>query len=116
MWRPVVRHLDLGPACPGRASEPFHFARAFKATTGLSPRQFVIARRVQRATLLLAASDMPVAEVAAAVSNLSSSGGSSAGTWACCLGSCGRTARLDPSRHARSCQHRDHGSDPAPVP
>jgi AraC family transcriptional regulator len=34
---------------------PFHFARAFKATTGQAPHQFVTARRMDRATTLLLA-------------------------------------------------------------
>jgi len=46
---------------------PFHFAHAFKVTTGLSPHQFVMARRMHRATLLLTGTAMPVAQVAAAV-------------------------------------------------
>lgn len=46
---------------------PFHFAHAFKATTGLSPHQFVMARRMHRATLLLTGTTMPVPQVAAAV-------------------------------------------------
>lgn len=46
---------------------PFHFARAFKATTGMTPHQFVTARRMHRATRLLAASNLPVTEVGAAV-------------------------------------------------
>ena len=46
---------------------PFHFARAFKATTGLSPHQFVMARRMHRATLLLTGTAMPVPQVAATV-------------------------------------------------
>jgi AraC family transcriptional regulator len=32
---------------------PDHFARQFKAATGLAPHQFVIARRVERAQQLL---------------------------------------------------------------
>jgi AraC family transcriptional regulator len=32
---------------------PYHFARRFKATTGLPPYQYVIARRVERAQHLL---------------------------------------------------------------
>jgi AraC-like DNA-binding protein len=32
---------------------PFHFARQFKAATGLAPHQYVIARRVERAQHLL---------------------------------------------------------------
>jgi len=45
---------------------PFHFAHAFKATTGLSPHQFVMARRMHRATLLLAGMAMAVPQIAAA--------------------------------------------------
>jgi AraC family transcriptional regulator len=71
----VSEYVDAG--LPGTLSldrlarvaglSPFHFARAFKAATGLSPHRFVIARRMHRATALLTASPMPVAEVAAAV-------------------------------------------------
>jgi len=52
---------------------PFHFARAFKATTGLAPHQFVTARRVNRATMLLLGSTVSVIDVAHAVglSNIS---------------------------------------------
>ena len=34
---------------------PYHFARQFKAATGLPPHQYVIARRVERAKQLLQA-------------------------------------------------------------
>jgi AraC family transcriptional regulator len=43
---------------------PFHFARAFKATTGLAPHRFVMARRIQRATALLGESTASVPEIA----------------------------------------------------
>ena len=44
---------------------PHHFARQFKATTGLPPHQYVIARRVERAQHLLAKHDeLGLAEVA----------------------------------------------------
>lgn len=46
---------------------PFHFARAFKATTGLAPHQFVTARRMHRATTLLLESPASVVEVAHAI-------------------------------------------------
>jgi AraC family transcriptional regulator len=46
---------------------PFHFARAFKASTGLAPHQFVTARRVDRAKTLLLGSDASVVDVAHAV-------------------------------------------------
>jgi AraC family transcriptional regulator len=42
-----------------------HFARQFQATTGLSPHQYVIARRIERAQHLLQADDeVGLAEVA----------------------------------------------------
>ena len=46
---------------------PFHFARAFKATTGLAPHQFVTSRRMHRATTLLVQSTAGVDQVAHAV-------------------------------------------------
>ena len=42
----------------------YHFIRAFKATTGLTPHSFVLAMRMQRARALLAATDLPVGAVA----------------------------------------------------
>lgn len=42
----------------------FHFARALKATTGLTPRALVTQRRVARARTLLVAGELPLAEVA----------------------------------------------------
>lgn len=52
---------------------PFHFARAFKATTGLAPHEYVTSRRMERAKALLLAGRQSVPEVAYAVglSNLS---------------------------------------------
>ena len=43
---------------------PAHFARQFKATKGLPPYQYVIARRVERAQHLLQADKLGLAEVA----------------------------------------------------
>jgi AraC-like DNA-binding protein len=44
----------------------YHFARQFTAATGLSPHQYVLARRVERALLLLQrGGDPSLAEVAA---------------------------------------------------
>jgi AraC family transcriptional regulator len=43
----------------------YHFARQFKASTGLPPHQYVILRRVDRAKQLLqAGTDLSLAEVA----------------------------------------------------
>jgi AraC family transcriptional regulator len=45
---------------------PYHFARQFKAATGLPPHQYVLARRVERAQeLLQGGGDSSLAEVAA---------------------------------------------------
>jgi AraC family transcriptional regulator len=46
---------------------PFHFARAFRATTGMAPHEFVTTRRMQRATSLLLQSNMSVIDVAHSV-------------------------------------------------
>jgi AraC family transcriptional regulator len=42
----------------------FHFSRAFKASTGVTPYQHVLTRRVDRAKILLADGDMPLHEIA----------------------------------------------------
>jgi len=46
---------------------PFHFARSFRRTTGLTPQQFVTARRMATAKDQLLASDKSVVEVAYAL-------------------------------------------------
>ena len=43
---------------------PFHFAREFARTTGLAPHRYVVRRRLDRAVLLLAQRDLPIADVA----------------------------------------------------
>jgi len=43
---------------------PFHFARCFKASMGLAPHQYVIARRMELAKRLLLATSLTVAEIA----------------------------------------------------
>ena len=45
----------------------YHFSRQFKRSTGLSPHQYVIQRRVERARELLSGTDLPVSDVASAV-------------------------------------------------
>ncbi len=46
---------------------PYHFARAFKRTTGLTPQQYLMQRRIERAKNLLAKDDLPIVEVSAQV-------------------------------------------------
>lgn len=45
----------------------FHFARRFKAATGLAPHEFVIHARLTEATRLLRETDLPLGEIAARV-------------------------------------------------
>jgi AraC family transcriptional regulator len=53
----IMENLDGGPTLEKMASianlSPYHFARQFKAATGLAPHQYLIARRVERAQQLL---------------------------------------------------------------
>lgn len=53
----IEGHLDADPTLADMAAiahlSPYHFARQFKATTGLPPHQYVIARRVERAKELV---------------------------------------------------------------
>jgi AraC-like DNA-binding protein len=51
----------------------FHFHRQFKKTTGLTPHQFVVQRRVEQAKILLAQANLPIIEVAARVGFLDQS-------------------------------------------
>jgi AraC family transcriptional regulator len=65
----IEDHLDACPTLDQMAAvvrlNPYHFARQFKAATGLPPHQYVIARRVERAKQLLhAGPDLSLAEVA----------------------------------------------------
>ena len=65
----VEENLDAGLTLEQIAAvahlSPYHFARQFKAATGLPPHQYVIARRVERAQQLLRERDRSLAEVAA---------------------------------------------------
>jgi AraC family transcriptional regulator len=53
----IIENLEGNPTLGQMAAvahlSPYHFARQFKAATGLSPYQFVISRRVERAQHLL---------------------------------------------------------------
>jgi AraC family transcriptional regulator len=46
----------------------FHFLRAFRRTTGLTPHGYVTARRMERALRLLQNTDRPISEIAARLS------------------------------------------------
>jgi AraC family transcriptional regulator len=66
----IDAHLDAELSLDDLASvthlSPYHFARMFKASTGLPPHQYVIARRIDRAKRLLRQDDeLTLAQVAA---------------------------------------------------
>jgi AraC family transcriptional regulator len=66
----LEEHLDPGPTLEQLAAvarlSAYHFARQFKAATGLPPHQYVILRRIERAKQLLqTGGDSSLAEVAA---------------------------------------------------
>jgi len=65
----IEEHLDAAPTLAEIAAAagltPYHFARQFKAATGLPPHRYVITRRVERAKhLLRVGTDLSLAEVA----------------------------------------------------
>jgi len=46
---------------------PYHFARLFKSATGVSPHRFVVHRRIEAATALIAGSKSSINSIARAV-------------------------------------------------
>jgi AraC family transcriptional regulator len=64
----IEAHLgdDLSLAAVAQAANysMYHFSRLFKASTGISPHGYIIRRRVERARLLLATTDWPLAHIA----------------------------------------------------
>jgi AraC family transcriptional regulator len=64
----IEAHLadDLSLAALAGAANysPYHFARLFKASTGTAPHGYIIRRRVERARLLLASTNWPLAHIA----------------------------------------------------
>jgi AraC family transcriptional regulator len=56
---------DLSLAEIAQAAElsPYHFARSFKQTTGLTPIQFLMQRRIEYAKSMLTESELPIVEI-----------------------------------------------------
>ena len=63
----LSQKLTLAGMAEAVHMSPYHFARSFKAATGLSPHRYVVRQRVERAKALLADTDLTIAEVARAV-------------------------------------------------
>ena len=66
----IIAHVEAKPSVTRIAAEcrlsPSHFTRAFKATTGLSPHQWLIRQRLLRAKQLMQSGGMRLAEIACA--------------------------------------------------
>jgi len=64
----VAAHLAgsirLGKLAAVAGLTPFHFARAFKVSTGLSPHAYVVHCRIEEAKRLLTTSTLPISEIA----------------------------------------------------
>ena len=63
----LAHDISLTSLAGAAGLSPFHFARLFKKSTGLSPHQYLLRLRVERARGLLMQSGASIAEVAVAV-------------------------------------------------
>lgn len=71
----VVEHMETMPESKLTLTSlaaliglsPFHFARAFKASTGMPPHRFQIELRIERAKKMLESTDISIADVSAAL-------------------------------------------------
>ncbi|MBS1790304.1 MAG: helix-turn-helix domain-containing protein [Acidobacteria bacterium] len=55
--------ISLAEIAQAAGLSPFHFARSFKQTTGLTPIQFLTQRRVEQAKQMLVEDELPIVEV-----------------------------------------------------
>ena len=56
--------LSLDELASHAGLSPFHFAKSFRAATGMPPHRYVLAQRVSRARVLLATTDAPLTDIA----------------------------------------------------
>ena len=61
----VAEAIELRDIAAAANLSVFHFARAFRNTTGITPYQYLLDIRMDRVRELLLAGDMPLAEIAA---------------------------------------------------
>lgn len=55
--------LSLGEIATVAELSQFHFARSFRKSVGMTPQQFVMQQRIERAKMLLANGDLPIVEI-----------------------------------------------------
>lgn len=60
----LAQTIGLADLAAATGLSLWHFARAFKATTGVSPHRYVMAYRIKRAKALLRSTQRPVTEIA----------------------------------------------------
>jgi AraC-like DNA-binding protein len=58
--------MDLAELAGVAGLSLYHFARAFKQSTGVTPHQYLVQRRIEQAREMLARSDLPLSEIALA--------------------------------------------------
>ena len=58
--------MDLAELAGVAGLSLYHFARAFKQSTGVTPHHFLVHRRIERAREMLARSELPLSEIALA--------------------------------------------------
>lgn len=61
----LAEDVTLAEMAEAAGLSPYHFARAFKRSTGRTPQQYVIERRIERAKQLLAKNQLPIIEISA---------------------------------------------------
>jgi AraC family transcriptional regulator len=56
--------IGLGDIAEAAGLSPYHFARAFRAATGLPPYRYLTQQRIARAQMLIATTDLSLAQIA----------------------------------------------------
>ena len=69
----LAENLTLAEIAREVHMSPYHFSRMFKISTGLSPHQYIMRQRIERAKALLRNTDLPVGVIAREVGFASSS-------------------------------------------
>ncbi len=59
----LEKDLSLSEIAAAADLSQYHFARAFRLSTGLTPQQYLMKQRIERAKQLLAKDDLPLVEV-----------------------------------------------------